>query len=113
MPFSKELLKGSIEIVVLQVLADEEEAYGYQLLSAIQEVSGDIFQFQESTLYPLLYRFEDKGYVESEIKHAPSGKERRYYHLTAAGKRVLQDKLAEFKLFLKGMGKILKSQGHA
>ena len=108
MSFSKELLKGSIELIVLQALEDLGEAYGYQLLSAIDEVSGGVFQFQESTLYPLLYRLEEKGFLESEWKKKGE-KDRRYYWLTSEGKRVLISHTAEFNTFLKGMRTFLKS----
>lgn len=112
MSFSKELLKGSIELIVLQALDDLGEAYGYQLLSAIDEASGGVFRFQESTLYPLLYRLEEKGFLASEWKKK-SEKDRRYYWLTPEGQKTLLTHTSEFKTFLKGMGKILKSVGHA
>lgn len=113
MQFSKEILKGSIEIIVLKVLSELEEAYGYQLLKAIQDESQDIFAFQESTLYPLLYRLEGKGYLQSERKKAPTGKERRYYSLTTKGKKELSSKILEFKHYVKGMGNILNLSSHA
>lgn len=108
MSFSKELLKGSIELIVLQALDDLGEAYGYQLLSTIDEASGGIFHFQESTLYPLLYRLEEKGFLDSEWKKKGE-KDRRYYHLTRQGKKILSSHAAEFTTFLKGMHKILKT----
>lgn len=108
MDFSKEILKGNIEVIVLQALHELGEAYGYQLLSTIQEMSDDIFKFQESTLYPLLYRLEEKKLLESDRKKAPSGKERRYYHLTSKGKKVLAGKRVEIGRFIVGIEKILK-----
>ncbi|MFA6024782.1 MAG: helix-turn-helix transcriptional regulator [Candidatus Gracilibacteria bacterium] len=112
MAFSKEILKGSIELIVLQTLDDLDEAYGYQLTSAIEKSSASIFQFQESTLYPLLYRLEEKGFLESEWKQKGE-KKRRYYKLTREGKRVLQEETVQFKHFLKGMNKILRTEAHA
>lgn len=108
MQFSKELLKGNIEVIVLQALKELGEAYGYQLLTAIQEMSDDLFKFQESTLYPLLYRLEEKELLKSHRKKAPSGKERRYYALTEKGRKVLAKKRLELSHFLTGMDKILK-----
>ncbi len=113
MSFSKELLKGNIEIVLLKVIQDLGEAYGYQLLMDIEAKSEAIFKFQESTLYPLLYRLEENGLVQSERKFAPNGKLRRYYQLTPKGEKTLKEKIAEFALFSQGMGKILKSSAHA
>jgi len=108
MAFSKELLKGNIEVIVLQTLHELGEAYGYQLLTAIQEMSENIFKFQESTLYPLLYRLEEKDLLSSQRKKAPSGKDRRYYVLTEKGKKALSSKRIELGAFMKGMNKILK-----
>lgn len=96
MALNKELLKGAIEAVVLQALADDGEAYGYELIQRIAKQSNDVFTFQEGTLYPLLYRIEDRGYVTSTRKVATSGKERRYYAITPAGKTFLNGRRDEF-----------------
>ncbi|MEK9159182.1 MAG: helix-turn-helix transcriptional regulator [Patescibacteria group bacterium] len=111
MQFSKEILKGSIEVIVLQALHELGEAYGYQLVTAIQEMSGGTFEFQESTLYPLLYRLEEKSFLKSHRQKAPSGKERRYYSLTAKGTKVLSEKRFEIGQFVLGMNKLL-NLGH-
>jgi PadR family transcriptional regulator PadR len=106
--FSKELLKGTIEIIVLNSLKELGESYGYQLVKTINSASGNLFEFQEGTLYPLLYRLEDKGRVKSTKKIAPSGKERRYYSITLSGKRALNDRRDELKFFVKGLKQALR-----
>ena len=108
MQFSKELLKGTVEIIVLNSLKELGESYGYQLVKAINAASGNLFELQEGTLYPLLYRLEDKGYVKSTKKTAPSGKERRYYSITSNGKRALNDRRGELTLFMKGLKQALR-----
>lgn len=110
MPFSKEIMKGSAEFIVLKVLEELGQAYGYQMIKTIEEVSSDIFKLQESTLYPLLYRLEDKGMIESEIKKSPNGKDRRYYSLTSKGRKIFKSQKEEMKIYLKGMGKFLQLQ---
>ncbi len=107
MQFSKELLKGVAEVVVLQTLKNEGEAYGSQLIKAIAHSSKNVFEFQEGTLYPLLYRLEFKGYVTSEKRNAPSGKERRYYAITPAGDSMLKEKRKEFDAFVIGLKHVL------
>jgi PadR family transcriptional regulator PadR len=107
MQFSKEIMKGAAEIIVLQALKDRGELYGYELLKTISDVSQGVFEFQEGTLYPLLYRLEFKGYVSSEKKNAPSGKERRYYTITQAGDGVLKEKRKELDAFVIGLQHVL------
>ncbi len=96
MSLNKELLKGAIEAVVLQCLADDGEAYGYELLQRIASQSNNVFAFQEGTLYPLLYRMEDRKYVTSIRKTVSGSKERRYYKITPAGKTFLKNRRTEF-----------------
>ncbi len=107
MNFSKEIMKGSAEFIVISILHELGEAYGYQMIKAIKETSSDIFKLQESTLYPLLYRLEEKGVIASEIKRAKNGKDRRYYYLSAKGKKLFREKNEEIELYLKGMKKFL------
>lgn len=103
MSFSKELMKGVSETIVLQTLNELNEAYGYQLVKAIDANSNGAFQFQEGTLYPLLYRLEDKGFIQSEKKSAPNGKERRYYSVTKAGLQSLKEQSAEVENLVSGI----------
>lgn len=103
MPFSKQLMKGVTETIVLHSINQLGEAYGYQLAQAIKEQGGGILEMQEGTLYPLLYRLEDKDLVKSIIKQAPSGKNRRYYSLTAKGKKLLVENKQELKSFFLGV----------
>lgn len=107
MQFSKEILKGAAELIVLSALSDRKEAYGYELIQTIARGSKNIFEFQEGTLYPLLYRLEDKGYVTSSRKVTPSSKERRYYRLTRKGRAMLSSQQKEYRVFLQGLKHVL------
>lgn len=107
MKFSSELLKGTAELLVLQILAKNGESYGYELVRSIAETSNNVFEFQEGTLYPLLYRLEARGFVESTKKLSSSGKERRYYAITTSGKAVLKDRRAELGAFVQGLSAAL------
>lgn len=108
MYFSKELLKGTMEVIVLNALKESGESYGYQLVKTINEASHNIFELQEGTLYPLLYRLEDKKYIKSIKKMAPTGKERRYYSITSSGKKVLGERRAELQVFIKAVHQALQ-----
>ena len=107
MKFSKELMKGTAEFVILKALGEEKEAYGYQLIKTITSLSGNLFEFQEGTLYPILYRLEEKRYIESTKKKAPNNKIRIYYRLTPMGAGLLADKSREVEFFVEGMKKFL------
>lgn len=109
MPFAKELMKGLSETIVLKILADQGEVYGYQLTRAIREDSHGSFDFAEGTIYPLLYRLEVKGFVVSTEKEAPSGKNRRYYRLTSKGKSALKTQSAELTTLQKGLNHLFST----
>ena len=64
MKINKELLKGSTELIVLGVL-ENENMYGYQMIKELKEKSENVFEFQEGTLYPILHKLEEKGWILS------------------------------------------------
>jgi PadR family transcriptional regulator PadR len=106
MNFSKEIMKGTFEVIVLNVFRDFGEAYGYEILQVIKEQSANIFSIRETSLYPLLYRLEKNAIIKSKRKKSFSGKIRRYYFLTSKGKKLLLKRNEEFKLYLQGMKKL-------
>ena len=110
MKFSREMLKGVAPYVLLKTLDQLGESYGYQLMKTVKEQSGDVFDFSESTLYPILYRLEEKIYVESEVKEVPGKKPRRYYKLTPEGKLYLTSKTEEMKSYLGAIEKFIPGQ---
>ncbi len=107
MKFSKEIMKGASDIIVLQILDSEGDFYGYKLVRRVAENSEDIFEFKEGTLYPLLYRLEVKKLVRSYIRQADNGKKRRYYQITDKGKKSLLSRKKEYEKFFEGMSQIL------
>lgn len=83
-----QLRKGVTELVVLAALR-QGEAYGYELLQRIDGIDG--LALSESTVYPLLARLKREAYVKVRSAPSPAGPPRRYYQLTAAGRKRLQD----------------------
>ena len=94
----RELLKGSTDTLLLSVLA-VEPMYGYQLVKEIESRSSGYFQFKEGTLYPALHRLARDGMVTGRWRESATGQNRRYYYITAAGRRQLKSMLAEWDLF--------------
>src|SRR4029453_16466166 len=80
--------KGSAELLILASL-ETRELHGYELSRAIAERSGGLLTFRAPSLYPLLYKLEDRGWVEGRWRQVTGQRRRRCYRLTAEGKRVL------------------------
>ncbi len=83
-PWETQLRKGIVELAVLATIA-EGEAYGYGIVVRLQGISG--LQFTESTVYPVLARLAREGFLAIRIEPSPAGPSRRYYRLTAEGRR--------------------------
>ncbi|RQV98724.1 PadR family transcriptional regulator [bacterium] len=93
-----ELKRGTIEMILL-ILLSNKEMYGYQLVSELEKRGGALFQVKEGTLYPVLYRLEDKGFIESYRDIPERGVPRKYYKLTKSGVSYLQALLSEWQSF--------------
>ncbi len=78
------LTKGTVPLFIMEIL-QSGEAYGYEIVKEISRRSEGVLEFGQGTIYPLLYKLEEKGFVTSERKTLPNGKERRYYRLTDKG----------------------------
>ena len=105
MNIDRELLKGSTNLLVLSVLKNEN-MYGYQMIKKIKEESENVFEFQEGTLYPILHKLEEKGLISSYWDES-SGKKRKYYAITDEGKKHLESKKEEWKLFSTKVNKVI------
>ena len=86
MNIEAQFLKGSIGLLLLNLLS-RGELYGYQILQEASRRSANAFEFKEGTLYPALHQLERKGLIKAEWRTAENGRERKYYSLTAAGRK--------------------------
>lgn len=87
MALSDNLKRGTIELLLLTLLS-EEDKYGYQLSNELETKSGGRYTLKESSLYPPLYRMVEKGFITSR-DHLVKGRNRVYYHMEPAGKEHL------------------------
>ena len=85
MNLDREWMRGAAPLAVLTLLA-EREMYGYELVESLERGSGGLLALGQSTVYPLLYNLEARGLVEPIRRTASSGRERKYYRLTPAGR---------------------------
>ena len=88
MEINKDLIAASSTPLVLAILA-EEDSYGYAILQRVRELSGGRMEWTDGMLYPVLHRLERLGHVEARWEVAESGRRRKYYRITAAGREAL------------------------
>src|SRR6266550_1369459 len=91
--FQRDLVRGSLDLMVLSVLAAGKK-YGYLIQKQLREASGSRVALAAGTLYPLLHRLEDEGFVRSTWDDH-TGRQRKWYELTAAGRRRLSAQAQE------------------
>ena len=103
MKIEREMMRGAGPTAVMQLLA-REEMYGYQIVESLATKSNGVFELGQSTLYPMLYNLESKGIVKSRQKEGPNGRMRRYYRLTAKGKKKLELDRQQWAALVQGLG---------
>ena len=96
--------RGTVDLVVLSVLR-EKDMYGYEIVKAIEEKSGGRFQLPLGTLYPVLYRFLENGYL-SDRDEIVNKRLRKYYHLEKKGEEFYEAALAEYRKISEGVNMI-------
>ncbi len=82
-------LQGSLDLLVLKILSRRPRLHGYAIMTAIQDLSGEVLRVEEGSLYPALHRMEEAGWVRAEWVTKDNGRRARTYELTAAGKKQL------------------------
>ncbi len=101
------LLKGALSTLILKLLADNGQMYGYEIIQKIKAASHDRMNITEGALYPALHKLEQNGLLE--VEHRPvNGRVRKYYRLSAKGKLATGDKLKQLEEFLKSVQSILQ-----
>ena len=107
--------KKAIEHTRLLVLSllSKEDLYGYQMIVELARRSNHVFDMKEGTLYPILHGLEQEGLVESYRQEAPTGRERKYYHLTRKGRNALKDEEKAWECYSGAVNAVLRSGAEA
>lgn len=92
-----EIPPGTLYMLILKTLMRSGEMHGYEIANSIQQISDDILQVEEGSLYPALQRMLLKGWVTAEWGVTAGNRRARYYRLTAMGRKQLQAELAQFQ----------------
>ncbi len=101
-----ETLKGHLDLLLLAVL-HRRPAHGYAVIEALYELSGETFDLPEGTVYPALHRLERNGLLQS-VWSQESGRKRRVYDLTPAGREALETQCDDWRRFSEGVNALLR-----
>jgi PadR family transcriptional regulator PadR len=102
-------LQGSLDLLVLKILARRPGLYGYAIMTAIQERSGDVLRAEEGSLYPALHRMEEIGWVRARWIAKATGRRVRIYELTAAGQTQLVAEEARWRAVTTAVSRVLRT----
>jgi transcriptional regulator len=98
-PNKSDILQGTLDLIVLKTLETLGPMHGYGVAVRIQQVSENILQLNQGTLYPALVRLEQKGWIASEWGESDNNRRARFYSLTKSGKKQLREETANWERF--------------
>lgn len=101
-------LQGSLDLLVLKILSRRARLHGYAIMSAIQEISGEVLRVEEGSLYPALHRMEEEGWIRAEWITKDSGKRARMYELTPAGRKQLGAEESRWQAVTSAVNRVLR-----
>ena len=107
--FDRELKKGSAELLVLS-LVEARPRHGYEISKLIEARSNGTVKFNIGSLYPLLYRLERRGWIQGRWVEKAGQRRRRYYRLTAAGKKMLASHRSTWESFVAAISRITEPE---
>lgn len=103
--FDRELKKGSAELLILS-LVEQRARHGYEIGKLIEQRSEGVLKFNVASFYPLLYRLEERGFIEGRWVEKPGQRRRRYYRITPLGKKVLKQQRNTWMEFVNAMNRV-------
>jgi PadR family transcriptional regulator PadR len=103
-----EIPPGTLDILILKTLSRTEELHGFEIASAIQQISEDVLHVEEGSLYPALQRMLVKGWLTAEWGKTAENRRARYYRLTGAGRKELQQRLERYERISRAIARVLR-----
>lgn len=104
-----ELLPGTLDLLLLKTLS-LEPMHGYGIALRIKQISKEVLQIEEGTLYPALQRLLVNGWVKAEWRRTENNRRARYYHLTTAGRRQLEAESRTFDRLMTAMVRVMEAR---
>ena len=106
-PSVPDLLPGTLDLLILRTL-ESGTLHGWAMSERIQQISQDVLQINQGSLYPALHRLEHQGWIEAEWSISELGRRAKYYRLTATGRRQLAIETSEWERMSAAIGRVLK-----
>lgn len=103
-----EILKGTLDMMLLRVLSEGEPMHGWALTRRIDELSDSAFVIEEGSMYPALYRMQKRGWVRSEWRRSESNRRARFYEITVAGRAHLQSGVEYWTRYSEAVGRVMR-----
>ena len=103
-----DLLQGTLDLLILKTLA-LGPLHGWGISKRIRQLSSEVLQIGQGSLYPALYRLEDRGWVAADWGISPEGRRAKFYRLTAAGKRQLSSETQSWRTFSLAVEHVLQA----
>jgi PadR family transcriptional regulator PadR len=104
----KDVLLGKLDLLVLRTLSSGDRMHGYAIAERIEQVSDNVLQVGEGSLYPALHRMDEAGWIRSEWAPSDNNRRARYYRITAAGQRQLANEEAEWLRAAEAISRVLR-----
>jgi PadR family transcriptional regulator, regulatory protein PadR len=104
-----EIPPGTLYMLILRTLARSGEMHGYEIADSIEQLSEDVLQVEEGSLYPALQRMLIKGWVTAKWGTTAGNRRARYYKLTAAGRKQLAAELSQFERVMGAIARVIQT----
>jgi transcriptional regulator len=101
-------LQGSLDLLVLKILSRRPKLHGYALMTAIEEISGEVLRVEEGSLYPALHRMEEASWISAEWITKENGRRARIYSLTAKGRKQLEAEENRWEAVTSAVNRVLR-----
>ena len=106
-PHTPDLLPGTVDLLILRTL-QAGRLHGWAISERIQQITEDVLQINQGSLYPALHRLEHQGWIEAEWAVSELGRRAKYYQLTASGRRQLAVEAREWERMSAAIGRVMK-----
>jgi PadR family transcriptional regulator PadR len=103
-----DLLQGTLDLLILKVVA-LEPVHGYAIVQRLQQISRDALQVQQGSLYPALYRLEERGYIQAQWRETEQGRMAKFYSVTRKGAKQLEQDRAQWQRTASAIALVLES----